>query len=114
MKEFIFLFRSEKNATENLNPGEMQEYMEKWRIWLNKFAEAGKYEDGDRLDISKAKTIRGIEKVVTDGPYIESKEVIGGYVRVKAENMEEAVEMAKGCPVLSFNGSVEIRTGYDV
>jgi hypothetical protein len=47
--------------------------------------------------------------VIADGPYMEIKESIGGYSIVKAESLEEAVELAKGCPILTAGGNVEVR-----
>jgi hypothetical protein len=56
------------------------------------------------------KLITGTKKVVTDGPYIEGKEIVGGYLICKAKNFDEAVEISRGCPILEFdNGVVEVR-----
>jgi hypothetical protein len=55
------------------------------------------------------KVVRGKAKVVTDGPYAESKDAIGGYLVIEAKDLAEAVELSKGCPVLEGEGSVEVR-----
>jgi hypothetical protein len=47
--------------------------------------------------------------VVTNGPYVEIKELIGGYIMISADSLEEAAEISKGCPILSVGGSVEVR-----
>jgi hypothetical protein len=48
-------------------------------------------------------------KVVTDGPFVESKEIVGGYSIVEADSIDAAAQLAKGCPALSFGGNVEVR-----
>lgn len=62
---------------------------------------------GNRL-FGDGKVVRS-NNVITDGPYTEIKELIGGYTLVKAESLEEAAELAKGCPILAFGGNVEVR-----
>ncbi len=109
----MFLFRSPEGVMKKLSPEEMQQYMGKWGVWFKKLMDAGIYEDGDRLSPSDAKTLTGKEKIITDGPYAESKEIIGGYVRIKAKDINEAAEIAKECPVLKLNGSVEIRGSFE-
>jgi len=47
--------------------------------------------------------------LVTNGPYVETKEAIGGYILIRAETLDEAAEMAKGCPILMIGGNVEVR-----
>jgi hypothetical protein len=110
MKEFLFLFRSEESNIKKLSPDEMQEYMQKWGAWTKKLNEGGKLKQGDRLSWSDARVIREFGSGITDGPFIESKEVIGGYMVILAENMDKAVEIAKECPVYNINGSLEVRT----
>ncbi len=110
MKEFIFLFRSEESNMTSLSPEEMQEYMNKWGVWTKKLTEAGKLKFGDKLSRKEAKIVGDFGNSITDGPFIESKEVVGGYIIIEAENMNEAIEISKGCPVYNINGLVEIRT----
>jgi hypothetical protein len=50
------------------------------------------------------------KKVVTDGPFVESKEIVGGYSIVQADSIDAAAELAKGCPGLLAGGRVEVRT----
>lgn len=80
----------------------------KWMDWIGGIAAQDKLIDrGNRLD-SAGKVVRP-NQVVTDGPYTEIKELIGGYSLVKADSLEEAAELAKGCPVLALGGNVEVR-----
>lgn len=59
---------------------------------------------------NEARTVRsrGDQVLVTDGPYTETKEVIGGYFVVEADSLEDAVRMAEGCPAAAY-GAVEVR-----
>jgi len=55
------------------------------------------------------KVVRGTQKSVTDGPYAEAKDIVGGYILVEARDLAQAVEISKGCPILEAGGSVEVR-----
>jgi hypothetical protein len=113
MKEYTFLFRSAPEEMAKLTEDGKKAYMDKWGLWFKKLTDDGHYENvGDRLISAEARTIKSSEKIVTDGPYAEAKEVIGGFIKVKAENLEEATELAKGCPIFTVNGSLEIRTSF--
>jgi hypothetical protein len=79
-----------------------------WMDWIGGIAAQNKLTDrGNRL-VATGKVLKP-ENVITDGPYTEIKESIIGYSIVKADTVEEATELAKGCPILKFNGNVEIR-----
>jgi hypothetical protein len=107
MKDFLFLFRGGldfKTAT----PEQIQQAMERWKIWMDDLIAQGKMNGGSRLMPTGA-TISGTEKNVTDGPFTEGKEIVGGYVSVKAADQNEAMEIAKTCPIFFYNGRVEVR-----
>ncbi|MEO5572519.1 MAG: YciI family protein [Bacteroidia bacterium] len=109
MKEYMMIFRNEKNeGTEKPSAEQMQMVMKQWQNWIGGIAEKGNYSGTNRL-LSEGKTIRP-GKAITDGPYVEAKEVVGGYLVVKANSLDEAVEMAKSCPGLQYGGNVEIRS----
>jgi hypothetical protein len=55
------------------------------------------------------KVVSGKQKIVNDGPYAEAKDVVGGYIVVEANDLAQAAELSKGCPILEAGGSVEIR-----
>lgn len=113
MKDFIFMFRNSAEEMAKLSESDKKDYMNKWNSWFKKLTEEGRYSGvGDRLISSGAKTIMGSGKIVTDGPYPESKEIIAGFAKVKAENIEEATEIAKNCPIFLVNGSLEVRTSF--
>jgi hypothetical protein len=109
MKEYMLIFRNEKKDTD-VKPSEeqMNTMMHQWQTWIGGIAEKGKYSGTNRL-LPEGKTIRS-NKVITDGPYVEAKEVVGGYLIVKANSIDEAMEMAKSCPGLLYGGNVEVRS----
>lgn len=95
MQEFLLLIKG--MGPENPSPEEMQHALEAYRDWAASLGE--KYKDGQRLAPSGAH-LKNSEQVTTDGPFLESKEIIAGYVLVTAENLQEAVKIAKSSPLL--------------
>lgn len=106
MAQFIYLFRG--GTASNRSPEEMQREMEKWRAWMQELAKSGHLKAGQPLE-KGGKHVGGKKKVVTDGPYAEAKDLVGGYLLITADTLDKAVELAKGCPVLEHDGNVEVR-----
>lgn len=106
MEKYMFIFYG--GDPSHLSPEAQQAHMQKWFDWVQKLTNEKRYVGGEAL-IPGGKTIAGLKKVVTDGPFAESKEVVGGYFVVLAKNLNEAVEMAKECPDYGLNGIVEVR-----
>ena len=109
MKEFLLVFRRDfvTNGVQP-SPEQMQGMMKHWQDWMGGIASQNKMANtGSRLD-SAGKVVTP-NNVVTDGPYAEIKESIGGYIIVKAGSLEEATELAKNCPILLIGGNVEVR-----
>lgn len=109
MDEFLLIFRRDYKSKEaQLSPDELQLQMKDWQKWFrglvaeDRLARPPQRWDGDGVIVDKNKT-------VTNGPYAEIKESIGGMIVIKAESYEDAAEIAKGSPVLQFGGNVEIR-----
>jgi hypothetical protein len=108
MKEFILIFRHE-NAAGKVSPEQMQEWMKQQMAWAAGIAEQNKLVGGNGLLFENAKVVHH-NKIVTNGPFGDIKETLGGYVIVKAESADEAAEFAKGTPILSGAGNtVEVR-----
>ena len=106
MKDFLFLFRM--NGAPAGSPAEMQAMTKRWMDWLGGIAAQNKLTDrGNRL-FPEGKVVKA-GNIVTDGPYSEIKETLGCYSIVKADSLEEATELAKGCPGLSVGATVEVR-----
>ena len=112
MKEFMLVFRSSMHNEEvfaNQSPEEMQAELAKWNTWMAGIAQQGKLIGGQPL-YPKGKVLKGTSKKITDGPFIEGKDIVGGYLLIKATDINDAVEISKGCPSLnSSEGSVEVR-----
>ena len=109
MANFMYLFRGNQTAQRSMSPEQMQQTMKKWMGWIDTLKENGHVKAlGERLDVT-GKVVRGKAKNVTDGPYVEVKDAVGGYMLVEAKDMDQAVELSKGCPILEGDGTVEIR-----
>ena len=107
MKNFMMIFRTEKSDRPAPSPEEMQAMVKVWQDWIGGIASQGKFVATDALGF-EGKTVHA-DQTITDGPYAEVKEIVGGYIIVKAENIDEAVKLSEGCPTLAIGGKVEIR-----
>ncbi|MCQ6959340.1 YciI family protein [Mucilaginibacter aquariorum] len=108
MKDFLFVFRNDFENIPKGSPEELQALTKKWMDWVGGIAAQNKLSDRGSSLASGGKVVRP-NNVVTDGPYTEIKELIGGYTIVKADSIDEAVELASGCPVFNYGGNVEVR-----
>lgn len=109
MKEFMFIFRGGDSRDANQSPEQMQAHMQRWMTWMDSLAKKGQLIAGQPLN-KEGKVLKGTAKKVTDGPFMEGKEIVGGYLLVKVSDLKEATELAKGCPILEFDsGIVEVR-----
>lgn len=91
-----------------MTPQEMQEDIASHMQWVEKLVENGNFKGGNPLS-PEGKCISGKDTIVTDGPYIETKEAISGYYFLLANSLEEVTEIAKGCPAIESGGILEIR-----
>jgi len=109
MKEYLLLFRGGEGAELQKSPEAWQAHMQKWMQWMGGLQQEGKFVGGQPLE-PNGKQIAGTRKVITDGPFMEGKEYVGGYLMIKAGNLDEATTLSKGCPILDFDsGRVEVR-----
>jgi len=108
MKEYMYLFRGGDARRAQESPEEMQKHMQKWRVWMDGLAKAGQLVAGQPLD-NEGKVVAKSGNLITDGPFTEGKEVVAGYLIVKAKDLAGAVELSKGCPIYEFDGTTEIR-----
>lgn len=108
MKDFLLLFRNSEAPEASRSPEQMQAVTRQWMDWLGSITARDQLVDkGNRLG-QQGKTIR-TGQVITDGPYMETKEMVGGFTMIRANSLEEATEIASGCPILTVGGSVEVR-----
>lgn len=108
MTEFMMIFRSPYTPDNKPTPEQLQASIKQWQDWIGGIAAQGKFVGTNRLTSEGSKILKP-NQVVTDGPFAEVKEIVGGYLIVKATSMNEALEMAKGCPIFSIGGNVEVR-----
>ena len=109
---FMLIFRGGAASRHDLSPSELQAHVEKWYRWSEELARQGRRNTGTALGNPGA-SVRGRERVVTDGPYAESKDLVTGSMIVEAASLEDAVEVARSCPTYEFGGSVEVRPVQD-
>jgi hypothetical protein len=108
MDEFMLIFRHE-DGKKVASPEQIQIWMKQTMDWIGGIAAQNKFSGGNGLPFEDSRVVRP-GNVVTNGPFGEIKETIGGYIIVKAETADEAAEFAKGCPILQGEGnSVEVR-----
>lgn len=108
MEKFMFLFRGGMSDTQIPSPEAMQANMQKWYNWLGGLSKKGVLVGSEPLEPA-GRQLTGTQKTVTDGPFVEAKETVGGYAIVTAKNLDEATEIAKGCPIFEAGGRLEIR-----
>jgi len=79
-----------------------------WGTWIGELSKRGQFKGGDPLEPG-GKQVKGKKKTVVDGPFAEAKDLIGGYLLVTADSLDDAAELARGCPSLELDGTVEVR-----
>ncbi len=106
--EYMLLFHG-THWDKNLSPEELQKVMSQWTAWFDRLAEEGKIKSARPL-LHEGKVVSWKKgQTVTEGPFSESKEAIGGYFLLQIGDLDEALEIAKECPVLQYGMTVEVR-----
>lgn len=110
MAKFMALLYETPNAFRTLSPEEMQRVLEKYNAWFGKVGATGKMLGGEKLkeEGGRIVSLHKGQVTVTDGPYSETKEVIGGIFTIEAKNYDEAVAIVNDCPHLGY-GRIELR-----
>jgi hypothetical protein len=109
MSQFMLFIRG-GDLSENLSPEQIQEAIKKYSAWAQKLRDEGKLVSAEKLKDNEGMVVSMKNgTVVVDGPFAETKETIGGYFVINAENLEEAIEIAKESPAMSRDASVEVR-----
>jgi hypothetical protein len=106
VSEFVYLYRGGETGR---SPERMQQMMQKWMAWMKELGEKGHLKDQGHPLERAGKLVKGRQKTVTDGPFAEAKDLIGGYTLIEARDLEQAVELSKGCPIFESEGGVEVR-----
>jgi hypothetical protein len=111
MAKYMLLLHDNTAAFANISPEQMQKVLEKYVAWGQRLREKGVMRGGEKLTDEPGRVMRGAngQVRVTDGPYSESKEVLGGYYLLEADNYEQAIEYARDCPHFEYGGTIEVR-----
>jgi hypothetical protein len=111
MHKYMLLLYDTPNAFAQVSPEDMQKVIQEYSAWAGKLGQEGKLLGGEKLTDEGGRVLRleGGKPKVTDGPYSETKEVIGGYFVVQAKSYEDAVEIARSCPHARYGPKIEVR-----
>jgi hypothetical protein len=111
MSQFLYLYRMTEPARQEAmgTPEQAQQSMQRWMTWMQDLDKRGHLKDRGQPLERTGKVVRGQQKTVTDGPYTEAKDLVGGFTIVEAASIDQAVELSRGCPILDGGGSVEVR-----
>jgi len=107
MSKFMYIFRGGDAREVNQSPEQMQAHMQKWGVWMGALGESGNFIAGEPLQAAGHVVSTG--GVVTDGPFAEGAEIVGGYLIVEATDAANATELSMGCPIFEYGGTVEVR-----
>ncbi len=105
MEKFMFIFHG--GVASNASPEQMQANMGKWMAWIDKLNKDNRYVSGEPL-FPGGKLITG-RKSVTDGPFTEGKEIVGGFFIVNAKDYDEAVALCDDYPDYDLGGKIQVR-----
>ena len=109
MSEFLLLFRGGDPSELQADPEAWKAHMDRWGAWMRGLAEKEQFISAQPLG-AEGKVLRGPEFVMSDGPFVEGKELVSGYMLFKAKNLADATEISKGYPILERDdGIVEVR-----
>lgn len=106
MSEYLFIYRGGRRGE---SAAESEQIMQKWVAWMQDLAAKGHMKDRGQPLEPEGKVVRGKQRSITDGPYPESKDIVGGYTLIEANDLSQAAELAGGCPIFERDGLVEVR-----
>lgn len=109
MEKFMFLFRGGETHPENaIESKEATEYIQSWNTWMQGLGQKGILTGGESLQRTGIQ-VNGKSKAVTEGPFIVDQEMVNGFLIINAKDINEAIEISRGCPIFEENGKVEVR-----
>jgi hypothetical protein len=114
MARFLFVYRSRREHYARLSPEQRQEHTQKWSAWIGEGMRKRWLVDPGDAVTEEGRVVNAT--LVTDGPFVESRDVVGGFSIVEADTFDAASRLAGGCPGLQLGGTVEVRrlAGYTV
>ena len=108
MKEYMLIIRGGEDVAAIKSPEEMQEHMQHWQKWMGGLANEGKFVAGQPL-MTEGKSLTENGSKLIDRPLAEGKELVGGYIILKADSLDQATKLAKGCPGFEHDCTIEVR-----
>ena len=116
MPKYMLLLHDDASAFATISPEQMQQVIEKYVKWGEKLRSSGILVASDKLTDEPGRVMRrrNGQVRVTDGPYSETKEVLGGYYTIEAASYDEALGHARDCPQLEYGGTIEVRQVDDM
>jgi hypothetical protein len=112
MKRFMLLIREDLQRVENLTNEQLHEEIQIMTRWVEELTKTGNFISGDPLETGFR--LATATRVLSDGPFIEAKEAVSGFTLIKAENLDQAAELAMGCPLVqSGHIKIEVRPIFD-
>ena len=111
MPEYMLILHESTTGFADMSAEDIENVIAEYMAWSQSVAEKGKMVGGNKLrdEGGKMLTITGGKLRVTDGPFAEAKEVIGGYFTINADDYDDAIETAQSCPHLKYGGRIELR-----
>lgn len=110
MSEFLYLYRVPANSPYRPDsPNQLQERLAKWTAWFKELEAEQHIKSPGHPLASTGAVVKDKRGTVSDGPYAESKDIIGGYTLIEAKDLAQATALARGCPIYDGGGTVEVR-----
>jgi hypothetical protein len=109
---YMLIFRGGAVSRGDVSPSELQAHLARWYAWADELTREGRRNAGTPL-ANGGRAVRGRDRIVTDGPYAESKDLVTGAMLIDAVSLDDALEVARRCPTYEFGGSVEVRPVQD-
>jgi len=108
MKNFIVLFREPDGRIEKHSEEDIARHQANWKAWFSKWSATGNLAGGSGLTMN-GKQVKGKDQQIVNGIHYSGTEIVGGFLLLKAENLDEAVSIAASCPIYEFDGYAEVR-----
>jgi hypothetical protein len=106
--KYLLVLRGGNNMWDQFSPEDIQKLTERYFAWTDALIKSGKFVGAEELT-QDGRVVRDESGTLTDGPYVETKDAIGGYYLIQAADYDEAVAVAKESPIFTHGGYVEVR-----
>ncbi len=108
MSQFMLLLRGGNEEIRGYSPEQFQELLQRYFTWTDHLRTTGKLHSAEQLQ-DGGRMLQANGQSIVEGPYTETKEAVGGFYVIEAGDYDDAVQIARGCPLLTHSGFVEVR-----